>query len=106
MALGRDLLVPHVASWTWLNDAPLYYWVALAFASCSSASSSSTPRRAWRAERSCSRPAGCFNRAAGDWTPPEARRTTAAAALLVFIGSVGLIVHAHEALRSSPASPR
>ena len=31
MALGGDLLVPHVASWVWLNDAPLYYWVALAF---------------------------------------------------------------------------
>ena len=31
MTLSRDLLVPHVASWVWLNDAPLYYWVALAF---------------------------------------------------------------------------
>src|SRR2546430_5012016 len=31
MALSRDLLVPHVASWVWLNDAPLYYCVALAF---------------------------------------------------------------------------
>jgi len=98
MALGGDLLVPHVASWVWLNDAPLYYWVALAFGKLF---------RHFVEFHSAARLAsGAFllaacwllYRAARDWTPPEARRTAAAAALLVFIGSVGLIVHAHEAL--------
>ena len=98
MALGGDLLVPHVASWVWLNDAPLYYWVALAFGKLF---------RHFVEFHSAARLAsGAFllaacwllYRAARGWTPPEARRTAAAAALLVLIGSVGLIVHAHEAL--------
>jgi 4-amino-4-deoxy-L-arabinose transferase-like glycosyltransferase len=98
MALSRDLLVPHVASWTWLNDAPLYYWVALALgrlfqllvefhSAARLASGAFVLAACW-----------LLYLAARDWTPPEDRRTTAAAALLLFIGSVGLIVHAHEAL--------
>ncbi len=98
MALSRDLLVPHVASWVWLNDAPLYYWVALAFgklfrllvefhSAARLASGAFVLAACW-----------LLYRAARDWTPAEDRRTTAAAALLLFIGSVGLIVHAHEAL--------
>ncbi len=98
MTLSRDLLVPHVASWVWLNDAPLYYWVALAFgklfqhfvefhSAARLASGAFVLAACW-----------LLYRAARDWTPPEARRTAAAAAVLVFIGSVGLIVHAHEAL--------
>jgi 4-amino-4-deoxy-L-arabinose transferase-like glycosyltransferase len=98
MALSGDWLVPHVALWTWLNDAPLYYWVALGFGK---------PFQLFVELHSAARLAsGAFvlaacwllYRAARDWTPPEDRRTTAAAALLLFIGSVGLIVHAHEAL--------
>jgi 4-amino-4-deoxy-L-arabinose transferase-like glycosyltransferase len=98
MDLSRDLLVPHVASWTWLNDAPLYYWVALAFgklfqlfvefhSAARLASGAFVLAACW-----------LLYRAARDWTPPEERRSTAAAALLLFIGSVGLIVHAHEAV--------
>src|SRR5205814_2116161 len=98
MALGGDLLVPHVASWVWLNDAPLYYWVALAFGKLFQhfVEFHSAARLASGAFLL----AACWllYRAARDWTPPEARGTAAAAALLVFIGSVGLIVHAHEAL--------
>src|SRR2546425_11978410 len=108
MALGGDLLVPHVASWVWLNDAPLYYWVALAFGKLF---------RHFVEFHSAARLAsGAFllaacwllYRAARDWTPPEARRTAAAAALLVFIGSGGPILHAHEALPepAPPAPPR
>ena len=98
MALGRDLLVPHVTSWTWLHDAPLYYWAALAlgklfqrFVEFHSAA---------RLASGAFVLAACWllYTAARDWTPAEARRTAAAAALLVFIGSVGLIMHAHEAL--------
>src|SRR2546428_364813 len=98
MALSRDLLVPHVASWVWLNDAPLYYWVALAFGKLFQhfVEFHSAARLASGAFLL----AACWllYRAARDWTPPEARRTAAAAALLVFIGSVGPILHAHEAL--------
>src|SRR2546425_12297778 len=98
MALGAHVVVRHVASWPWRNDAPLYYWVALAFgklfqlvvhfhSAARLASGAFVLAACW-----------LLYRAARDWTAPEARHTAAAAALLVFIGSVGLIVHAHEAL--------
>jgi len=80
MALSRDLLVPHVASWTWLNDAPLYFWVALAFGKLFQLFVEFLPRRGSRAGRSCSRHAGCSTgrRATGRprriATPPRRQR--------------------------------
>jgi 4-amino-4-deoxy-L-arabinose transferase-like glycosyltransferase len=98
MALSGDVLVPHVASWIWLNDAPLYYWVALVFGRLFQFFTEF--HSAARLASGAFVLAACWLLyvAARDWTPEEERRASGAAALLLFIGSVGLMVHAHEAI--------
>jgi len=56
------------ASWVWLNDAPLYYWVALAFGKLFQTSSSPF-RGAARERRVRARACWLLYRAARDWTP-------------------------------------
>jgi 4-amino-4-deoxy-L-arabinose transferase-like glycosyltransferase len=99
MAVSRDIVVPRIAGEVWLYDQPLYHWFALAFGSV----------LGWLIEfHAAARLAsGAFvaaafalvYAAAREWTNDETRRsTTACAALLVLLGSIGLLVHAHEAL--------
>ena len=101
MAKSGEYIVPRVSGWLWLNDPPLYHWVALAFGSALQfliefhsaarlASGAFVLAAFW-----------LIYRAARDWTEganPELRRATAAGALLLLLGSVGLMVHAHEAV--------
>jgi 4-amino-4-deoxy-L-arabinose transferase-like glycosyltransferase len=97
MAKSGEWLVPRVSGWTWLNDPPLYHWVALAFGSLLQflVEFHSGARLA----------SGLFvlgafwliYRAARDWIPHD-KQATPAAALLLLLGSVGLLVHAHEAV--------
>jgi 4-amino-4-deoxy-L-arabinose transferase-like glycosyltransferase len=98
MAKSGELLVPRVSGWLWLNDPPLYHWVALAFGSAL--------QRLIEFHAAARLASGAFMlaafwlifRAARDWVPAEDRATTGSGALLLLLGSVGLIVHAHEAV--------
>jgi 4-amino-4-deoxy-L-arabinose transferase-like glycosyltransferase len=98
MYKSGELLVPRVSGLLWLNDPPLYHWVALAFG--------------WVLQRflefhaAARLASGAFllaalwfvYRAARDWIPADDRAANASGALLLLLGSVGLIVHAHEAV--------
>lgn len=98
MAQSGEYIVPRVSGWTWLNDPPLYHWVATAFglalqpllefhAAARLASGAFVLAALWLAYR-----------AARDWSEPGERQVTGSAALLLLLGSVGLMVHAHEAV--------
>lgn len=98
MAKSGELVVPRVSGWLWLNDPPLYHWVALAFGSVfqSVIEFHSGARLA----------SGAFvlaafwliYRAGRDWVITQDRAASASAATLLLLGSVGLMVHAHEAV--------
>jgi len=98
MAKSGELVVPRVSGWLWLNDPPLYHWVALAFgrlfqgmiefhSGARLASGAFMLAAFW-----------LIYRAARDWIRGEDRPATASAAMLLLLGSVGLMVHAHEAV--------
>jgi len=94
MAKSGEYIVPRAGGWLWLNDPPLYHWVALAFgralqwimefhAAARLASGAFVLAAFW-----------LIHSAASRWID----RTTASAAMLLLLGSVGLMVHAHEAV--------
>ncbi len=98
MSLSGDWLVPRVAGRPWLADPPLYYWVGLAFAKLFGgvlpfhdavrlASGAFVLGALW-----------FLSLAAREAAVPEERRAASASAALVLIGSIGLMVHAHEAV--------
>jgi 4-amino-4-deoxy-L-arabinose transferase-like glycosyltransferase len=99
MATSGSALVPRVAGNPWLFDPPLYHWVAAAFglalrpilefhSGARLASGALVLAAFW-----------LIYLAARGWAAPqEDRRMSGAAALLVLLGSIGLMVHAHEAL--------
>lgn len=104
MALTGDPIVPRVAGLPWLADPPLYHWFATVLGWIGS----------WMtAFHAAARLAsGVFmlaaiwltRIAARDWSLGEERTTiTGAGAPLLLLGSVGLMVHAHEALPELPA---
>jgi len=98
MHLNGDWLVPHVAGEPWLEDPPLYAWVGLGFAKALG-----WAVRFHEAVRLASgafllAAFGLLYLAARQWAPEEQRRAEAASAVLLLLGSVGLIVHAHEAV--------
>jgi 4-amino-4-deoxy-L-arabinose transferase-like glycosyltransferase len=104
MALSGDPLVPRIAGLAWLADPPLYHWFAAALgwllqyflefhAAARLASGAFMLAALW-----------LLHVAARDWSLGEERSaTTSAGAPLLLLGSVGLIVHAHEALPELPA---
>ena len=98
MATSGEVLVPRVAGVPWMLDGPLFHWIALGFgealdsliefhAAARFASGACVLLAFW-----------LVYQAARRWSPPEEGRLTAAAAVLLLLGSIGLIVHAHEAL--------
>jgi 4-amino-4-deoxy-L-arabinose transferase-like glycosyltransferase len=99
MATSGDPLVPRIAGAPWLFDPPLYHWLAVGFGKLFQhfVEFHSAARLA-----SGALVLGAFwliYLAARDWTlAGEDRRMSGAAALLMLLGSIGLMVHAHEAL--------
>jgi 4-amino-4-deoxy-L-arabinose transferase-like glycosyltransferase len=98
MAKSGEYMVPQVSGWTWLNDPPLYHWVALAFGS--------VLQPIMEFHSAARLASGVFMlgafwliyRATRDWADVPERHAAASAALLLLLGSVGLMVHAHEAV--------
>jgi 4-amino-4-deoxy-L-arabinose transferase-like glycosyltransferase len=104
MATSGSPLVPSIAGNPWLFDPPLYHWLAAGFGklfqrliefhSAARLASGALVLAAF----------GLIYVAARDWAkPPEdgangERPVHGAAAMLLMLGSIGLIVHAHEAL--------
>ena len=98
MATSGDGIVPRIAGVPWLNDPPLYHWLAVA---------SGKLLQFFLEFHSGARLASGFlvlgafyliYLAARDWQPDAQKREAGSAALLLLLGSLGLMVHAHEAL--------
>jgi 4-amino-4-deoxy-L-arabinose transferase-like glycosyltransferase len=98
MATSGDLVVPRIAGELWLYDQPLYHWIALA---CGKLFSGFLEFHAAARLASGVFVAAAFvliYLAARQWSDPELRRTSGCGALLMLLGCIGLLVHAHEAL--------
>jgi 4-amino-4-deoxy-L-arabinose transferase-like glycosyltransferase len=98
MVTSGDGLVPRVAGMPWLYDPPLFHWLAVA---CGRLLQSFTEFHAGARLASGLLVLGAFHliyRAARDWQADAQKREAAAAACLILLGSLGLMVHAHEAL--------
>ena len=98
MLLTGDWLVPRVAGQPWLEDPPFFHWAALLFARLTSFA---LPfHAAARVASGCMVLAACgfLYLAARIEEPEEDNRTEAATAVLLLIGTIGLMVHAHEAI--------
>jgi len=106
MHLSGDWVVPRLAGEPWLDDPPLYHWLALACAKAFGgllgfhnaariASGAAMLAALWFLYLAARHavPAGADPEAAR-----TERRAAGAAATLLLVGSVGLIVHAHEAV--------
>jgi 4-amino-4-deoxy-L-arabinose transferase-like glycosyltransferase len=98
MAASGDGIVPRIAGMPWLNDPPLYHWLAVAFGKL---------LQFFLEFHAGARLASGFlvlgafylvYLAARDWQPDAQKREAGSAALLILLGSLGLMVHAHEAL--------
>ncbi|HYD56222.1 MAG TPA: hypothetical protein VEB41_04885 [Burkholderiales bacterium] len=99
MALSGEAIIPRIGELAWLADPPLYHWVAAALgkllggllpfhAGARLASGIFMLGALW-----------LMRVAARDWSLGEERTAvTGAGALLLLVGSVGLMVHAHEAV--------
>src|SRR5579859_2130778 len=98
MQIGGDWLVPHVAGEPWLHDPPLYAWVALGFANALDWAVQFHEAVRLASGAFVLAALGLLYLAAHQWAREEERRAAAACAALLLIGSVGLIVHAHEAV--------
>ena len=97
MHLSGDWLVPRIAGEPYLEDPPLYHWIALLFAKALGwalgfhnavrlASGLAMMAALW------------FIYLAARHTAKDAPRAAGASATLLLIGSVGLMMHAHEAV--------
>ncbi len=97
MLATGDWTVPSIAGEPWLDDPPLYYWISAIFAAAFGR---------LLALHDAARIASGFlvfaalwflYLAAKEWAIDRDRHTGAAAAVLILIGSIGLMVHAHQA---------
>src|SRR5574341_480645 len=86
MHVSGDWVVPRLAGEPWLEHPPLYHWIALAFGKL----------LGWAIPfHGAARLASGLCVLAALWL---AYRAAGAAALLLLAGSVGLVVHTHEAI--------
>lgn len=97
MQLSGDWLVPRVAGAPWLEDPPFFHWVALLFAKL--ASFALPFHDAVRVASGLMVLAACaFLYLAARVRQDEDTRSDAATAVLLLLGTIGLMVHAHEAI--------
>jgi 4-amino-4-deoxy-L-arabinose transferase-like glycosyltransferase len=98
MHVSGDWLVPRVAGDPWLEDPPLFHWTALLLAKV--AAFALPFHDAARAASGLAVLAACAFLYLGARLPRQEgdSRTEAAAAVLLLIGTIGLMVHAHEAI--------
>ncbi|HTK12305.1 MAG TPA: glycosyltransferase family 39 protein, partial [Xanthobacteraceae bacterium] len=98
MHLTGDWLVPHLGGDPWLEDPPLFHWVALVFAKALGGvlgfHNAVRLASGFAVLLSCFFLYLCSSRI----SPEESRKTIAGTTPLLLIGSVGLMVHAHEAV--------
>ena len=98
MASSGELLVPRIAGLTWVHDPPLYHWVALAFGSAL------RPLLEFHTGARLASALFMFAAllllytAARRWEDQDTGRVTGCAAVMLLLGSVGLMVRSHEAL--------
>jgi 4-amino-4-deoxy-L-arabinose transferase-like glycosyltransferase len=99
MATSGQPLVPRIAGQPWLFDPPLYHWLATGFGAVFQ-HVMEFQSAARLASGALILAAFYFIRlAARDWASAEDDpKANGAAALLLLLGSIGLIVHAHEAI--------
>jgi 4-amino-4-deoxy-L-arabinose transferase-like glycosyltransferase len=98
MQVSGDWLVPRIAGEPWLEDPPLFHWAALVLARLFAFA---LPfHDAVRAASGIAVLAACglLYSAARVQREEEESRTEAGAAVLLLIGTIGLMVHAHEAI--------
>ncbi|HZM34536.1 MAG TPA: glycosyltransferase family 39 protein [Burkholderiales bacterium] len=98
MAQDGELLVPGIAGLPWMHDPPLFHWVALGFGTALAhllefATAARLASGLFLLVAFCS-----LYAAARRWPPADEGRATASAAVLLALGCVGLMVHAHTAL--------
>ena len=98
MAVSGDLIVPRVAGTPWLHEPPFYHWVALVFGKLFSLVMEFHAAARLASGLFVALAFWLIYRAARRWSDEETGRTAAGAAFLILLGSVGLLVHAHEAL--------
>jgi len=98
MHVSGDWVVPRVAGEPFLEDPPFYHWSALVFAKALGALLGF--HNAVRLASGVALVAALWflHRAAGNSASKEEGHVTAASAALLLVGSVGLMVHAHEAV--------
>ena len=98
MYVSGDWLVPRIAGEPWLEDPPFFHWVSLALASL--AVHLLPFHDATRVASGLAVLAACafLHAAARLAAPTEDARTEAAAAVLLLLGTLGLMVHAHETI--------
>ncbi|HXR59288.1 MAG TPA: hypothetical protein VN747_08225 [Burkholderiales bacterium] len=98
MHLSGDWLVPHLGGDPWLEDPPLFHWVALVFAKALGGvlgfHNAVRLASGFAVLLSCL----CLYLCSARISPEESRKTVAGTTPLLLIGSVGLMVHAHEAV--------
>jgi 4-amino-4-deoxy-L-arabinose transferase-like glycosyltransferase len=98
MAESGDLLVPRISGLLWMYDPPLFHWVALALGSALRPLLEFHAAARLAAALFVLAAFWLIYAAARRWSPEGEGRTGAAAAVLLLLGSVGLMVHAHEAI--------
>ncbi len=97
MQLSGDWLIPRIAGEPWLEDPPLFHWISLLLAKF--ASLALPFHDAVRVASGLSVLAACsllYRAIPG--TIQEETRSQSSAAVLLLIGTIGLMVHAHEAI--------
>ncbi len=98
MATSGDLVVPHVGGIVWLEDGPLYHWLALGFGLVFRFALDFHAAARLASAALLAVAFMLVYRAGRNFAPLEERRMSGAAAMLILLGCAGLMLRAHEAV--------